>query len=132
MSNPGFTRPPAVRVSANMEPFEANLLKKLTPFRFPTLDEGCLALAKIHGVFLLIHPLREGNGRTAHWLADLICLEAGLPQVKHAFVGEAIGFARQPNSTASSKATFPLPLGGLNHRLEVLRVFASSDASSLC
>lgn len=87
MSKAGFTWPLAFRVSANMDAFEANLLRKLTPFRFPKMDEGCLALAKVHAEFLLIHPFREGNGRMARWLTDLMCLQAGLPQVNYAFVG---------------------------------------------
>lgn len=87
MSKAGFTWPPAFRVPANMDAFESNLLSKLTPFRFGKVDEGCVSLAKIHAEFLLIHPFREGNGRMARWLTDLMCLQAGLPQVSYAFVG---------------------------------------------
>lgn len=87
MSKAGCTWPPSCRVSANMEAFEANYLTKLTPFRFPKTDEGSLALAKVHAEFLLIHPFREGNGRMARWFTDLLCLQAGLPQLDYGFVG---------------------------------------------
>jgi len=33
----------------------------------------------MHAELLLIHPFREGNGRLARWLANLMCLQAGLP-----------------------------------------------------
>lgn len=87
MSKSGFTWPPAFRVAANMDRFEANHLAKLTPFRLQSLDEGCVSLAKVHAEFLLIHPFREGNGRMARWLTDLMCLQAGLPQLDYGFVG---------------------------------------------
>jgi cell filamentation protein len=37
------------------------------------------SIARVHGDLLLIHPFREGNGRVAHWLADLMAQQAGLP-----------------------------------------------------
>jgi cell filamentation protein len=35
--------------------------------------------AAVHAELLLIHPFREGNGRLARWLADLMFLQAGYP-----------------------------------------------------
>ncbi|QYY37411.1 Fic family protein [Ruficoccus sp. ZRK36] len=87
MSKAGFTWPPAFRVAANMESFERDILRKMTPFRLEGLDAGCVALAQVHAEFLLIHPFREGNGRMARWLTDLMCLQAGLPQPEYGFVG---------------------------------------------
>jgi len=87
MSKSGFTWPPAFRVHANMESFEAKLLTKLTPFRMSSMDDGWYDLARVHADLLLIHPFREGNGRMARWLTDLMCLQAGLPQLDYGFTG---------------------------------------------
>ncbi len=87
MSKGGFTWPPAFRVSANMDAFE-HFLTTQTPFRFQTMDEGCIALAKVHAELLLIHPFREGNGRMARWLTDLMCLQTGLSEIDYGFVGQ--------------------------------------------
>ena len=60
-----------------MENFEAGLLKKFTPCRPAPLPETALRVAQIHAEFLLIHPFRDGNGRIARFLADLMFLQAG-------------------------------------------------------
>ncbi len=52
------------------------------------MDDGYTVLAKVHAEFLLIHPFREGNGRMARWLTDLMCLQVGLPEMNYAFVGQ--------------------------------------------
>jgi cell filamentation protein len=38
--------------------------------------------------FLLVHPFREGNGRLARWLADLMFLQAGYPIPLYNFSGK--------------------------------------------
>lgn len=86
MSKDGFSWPPAHRVHENMERFEMGLLKEHTPFRIDAVnDAALLGLAAVHAELLLIHPFREGNGRLARWLADLMCLQAGLPQPDYGF-----------------------------------------------
>lgn len=42
-------------------------------------------IALIHGELILLHPFREGNGRLARWLADLMALQAGLGQLDWGF-----------------------------------------------
>lgn len=42
-------------------------------------------IARVHGEFLLLHPFREGNGRVARWLADLMCLQSGKPLISWDF-----------------------------------------------
>ena len=37
--------------------------------------------------FLLIHPFRDGNGRIARWVADLMALQAGYPFPSYGFTG---------------------------------------------
>jgi cell filamentation protein len=86
MSKDGFSWPPAHRVRENMQRLETGLLKKHTPFRIDAMDDPELqGLAAVHAELLLIHPFREGNGRLARWLADLMCLQAGLPQPDYGF-----------------------------------------------
>jgi cell filamentation protein len=86
MSKDGSSWPPAHRIHENMERLELGLLKKHTPFRIDTGDDtALLGLAAVHAELLLIHPFREGNGRLARWLADLMCLQAGLPQPDYGF-----------------------------------------------
>jgi cell filamentation protein len=87
MSKDGFTWPPAHRVAENMAQFEKRFLRKHTPFRCSNLDDAAETLAAIHAELLLIHPFREGNGRIARWLNDLLCLQANLPQPDYGFTG---------------------------------------------
>ena len=44
-------------------------------------------LAEVHADLLMIHPFREGNGRLARWLAELMALQAGLPLPLYRFTG---------------------------------------------
>lgn len=44
-------------------------------------------MAIIHAELLLVHPFREGNGRLARWLADLMFLQAGYPIPRYDFSG---------------------------------------------
>ena len=75
----GFRWPPANRVTANMTTFENDCLHRNTPCRPGTLEAAATRIAEVHAELLLIHPFREGNGRVARWLADLMSLQAGFP-----------------------------------------------------
>ena len=59
-----------------MQFFEDEILKKL-PDTYP--DKASLAkdVAIVHGELLFIHPFREGNGRTARILANLMVRKQG-------------------------------------------------------
>ena len=87
MSKAGFQWPPAFRVAPNMENFEAGLLKRFTPCRPAPLAEVARQVAQVHAEFLLIHPLGDGNGRLARFLADLMFLQAGLITPSYYFSG---------------------------------------------
>jgi cell filamentation protein len=80
LSKSGFTWPPAYLVPSNMDALGAGLLRECTPCRGADLDEVADRIARTHGELLLIHPFREGNGRLARWLADLMSLQAGCPK----------------------------------------------------
>lgn len=64
-----------------MEPvmlaFEQDVLSR-TPFVSDDDDELFAFVAEFMGEFLALHPFREGNGRTAFILAELILLQNGL------------------------------------------------------
>jgi cell filamentation protein len=89
VSKGGFTWPPAYRIAENMETFESNLLRSLTPCREEDVEVWALAAAKVHAEFLLVHPFREGNGRLARWLTDLMAHQSGYPALDYAFSGKA-------------------------------------------
>ena len=87
MQKGSFRWPPAIRVSQNMAALEKDFLKKLTPCRAGKLGKVSAAVAAIHAELLLVHPFREGNGRLARWLADLMFLQAGYPLPLYNFSG---------------------------------------------
>lgn len=77
MEKDGFPFAAANRIPDLMTQFERNYLSKYTPCHFQTEQELAFALAMVHIEFVLIHPFREGNGRTGRVLADLMVLQAG-------------------------------------------------------
>ena len=87
VSKDGFTWPPAARVEQNMEAFEKGSLRQHTPCAPGSVPEVARRLAEVHAELLLIHPFREGNGRLARWVADLMALQAGLPAPQYPFGG---------------------------------------------
>lgn len=88
-----FTWPPAIRVPANMENFEQTLLAKHTPCPAGPVKDVARRMAVVHSDLLLIHPFRDGNGRLARWLADLMANQAGYPTPDYQFSGKR-SFAR--------------------------------------
>ncbi len=82
-----FRWPPAFRVPQNMVVLEKEFLKKHTPCRPKPLEEVSCSVAAVHAELLLVHPFREGNGRLARWLADLMFLQAGYPIPHYNFSG---------------------------------------------
>ncbi|MCD4813943.1 Fic family protein [bacterium] len=62
-----------------MQEFEEEILKKYTPCNYNEKDKVAEALAIVHVELVLIHPFREGNGRLARLLADLMAMQANLP-----------------------------------------------------
>ena len=79
ISKGGFTFAVAAQVSRLMAEFERDVLAKYTPCNFRNRDDVIEALAVTHCELVLIHPFREGNGRTSRLLATLMALQAGLP-----------------------------------------------------
>jgi cell filamentation protein len=69
-------------------------LKRFTPCWPGTATDISHALAVVHAELLLIHPFREGNGRLARWLADLMAAQAGLYLPKYQFTGRGAQASR--------------------------------------
>lgn len=82
-----FKWPPAYLVEQNMRVFELETLACFTPCRFDSPDDLLHSLAVVHAELLLIHPFREGNGRLARWVADLMAAQAGVPMPSYQFTG---------------------------------------------
>lgn len=81
-----FTFASARYISQLMERFTKEILHKYTPCNFRERKKVIEAIAIVHGELLLIHPFREGNGRLARLLADLMAFQAGLPPLDFGFI----------------------------------------------
>lgn len=76
MSKGGFLFPAAKFISQNMDNFEMEILLNL-PTKYESNQVLIKDIVKVHGEFLFIHPFREGNGRTARVLANLMARKLG-------------------------------------------------------
>jgi cell filamentation protein len=77
MSKGGFLFAAAERVPALMSEFEAESLRRNTPCNGFSRWRLSEALAETHAELVLIHPFRDGNGRIARHLANLMARQAG-------------------------------------------------------
>jgi cell filamentation protein len=87
LSKGGFQWPPAFLVAKNMLKLEEGLLRAHTPCRPGKVPDVARRVAEVHAELLLVHPFREGNGRLARWLADLMALQAPLPAPEYRLDG---------------------------------------------
>ena len=76
MSKGGFLFPAAQFVSQSMDAFDDEILSKM-PNKYAEKESLIKDIAKVHGELLFIHPFREGNGRTARILANLMARKQG-------------------------------------------------------
>jgi len=76
MSKEGFPFAAAGQIDKLMGKLEIDYLKKYSPCHFKDMDKLAYALGVVHVEFVIIHPFREGNGRTARLLADLMAVQA--------------------------------------------------------
>ena len=88
MSRGGFLFPPAYLVQKNMLRFETDFLQPCTPYRISSHKTIFEIAATLHSELLVIHPFRDGNGRLARWLVDLIFVQAGYPIPEYGFTGK--------------------------------------------
>ena len=76
MSKGGFLFPAAQFITQSMDTFENEILVGL-PLKYENDKSLIKDIAKVHGELLFIHPFREGNGRTARLLANLMARKQG-------------------------------------------------------
>jgi cell filamentation protein len=76
VSKGGFSFPAAKFLSDTMRAFNNDILSKLSA-RYDEAEALVRDIALVHGELLLIHPFREGNGRTARLLADMMAMKQG-------------------------------------------------------
>lgn len=86
ISKDNFQFSAANRIEYLMQKLESDFLAKYTPCHFSDDDELAFALGVVHVEFLLIHPFREGNGRVARLLADLMAAQAKRPPLDYQFI----------------------------------------------
>jgi cell filamentation protein len=108
----GFTWPSASRVAENMFNFERELLTEHTPCTPGPISQVAKRMAVVHAEFLLIHPFRDGNGRLARWLADLMALQAKFPPPHYRFTGRG-GRARRDRYLNAVQAGYLQDYGAL-------------------
>lgn len=77
LSRDGFHFAPAARVPELLQRFQQRCLDRYTPAHGLTDAELVRALAVTHVELILVHPFREGNGRLARLLADVMAVQAG-------------------------------------------------------
>ncbi len=83
MSKEGFPFAQSNFIEKLMTKLESDFLAKYTPCHYSDLDQLALALGIVHVELILIHPFREGNGRTARLLADLMAIQAKMPPLNY-------------------------------------------------
>ena len=76
LSKGGFNFPAAKFLEQTMRDFDQRVLQPL-PNTYAANDELIRDIALVHGELLFIHPFREGNGRTARLLADMMAQKQG-------------------------------------------------------
>jgi cell filamentation protein len=81
MSKGGFLFPSAKFINENMKTFEKEILS-LLPNKYSNKSNLITDISKVHGEFLFIHPFREGNGRTARLLANLMARKQGIKSLQ--------------------------------------------------
>ncbi len=77
MSKDGYQFAAAHLIDKLMYEFETNYLSQYTPCNYTNEDDLAYSLAIVHVELIIIHPFREGNGRLARLLANLMALQAG-------------------------------------------------------
>src|SRR5579872_6488480 len=83
MAKDGFPFAASDQIEKLMLKLESEYLKKYTPCHFTNIGQLAYALGVVHVELILIHPFREGNGRAARLLADLMAMQAKQPPLNY-------------------------------------------------
>ena len=87
ISKGGFAFPASRFLPETMQGFENEILSKL-PNKYNSKTELIKDIAKVHAELLFIHPFREGNGRTARILANLMARKQDYDALKFELITE--------------------------------------------
>ncbi len=87
LSKGGFPFAAAKFLPQTMSSFEEEILSGL-PNKYESKEDLIKDIAVVHGELLFIHPFREGNGRTARVLANLMSRKAGYGSLQFDKVGK--------------------------------------------
>jgi len=87
VSKGGFPFAAARFLPEIMKTFEIEILSNLPNIYF-SKEELITDIAKVHSELLFIHPFREGNGRTARILANIMCRKQGYEPLKFQLITE--------------------------------------------
>lgn len=87
ISKGGFPFAAARFLPSSMASFENDILLKL-PDNYINKEKLIKDIAIVHGELLFIHPFREGNGRTARILANLMARKQGFSALMFEKIGE--------------------------------------------
>ena len=87
LSKGGFPFAAARFLSETMSTFESEILSTL-PNKYDNREQLINDIAVVHGELLFIHPFREGNGRTARLLANLMSRKAGYDGLQFEKIGK--------------------------------------------
>lgn len=90
MSKDDFSFAPASRIENLMTKFESDYLAKYTPCHYSDIEQLALVLGIVHVEFILIHPFREGNGRIARLLADLMSMQSKRPPLNYSSIDRTV------------------------------------------
>jgi len=89
LSKGGFPFAAAKFLPQTMSDFEIEILSGL-PNKYQNKEDLIRDIAVVHGELLFIHPFREGNGRTARVLANLMSRKAGYGSLQFDKVDKAV------------------------------------------
>jgi len=87
ISKGGFLFASARFLPEIMQTFESEILLQL-PDKYTDKEALIKDIAIVHGELLFIHPFREGNGRTARILANLMARKSGYDALQFDRVGK--------------------------------------------
>lgn len=83
LSKGGFAFANAELLPRLLGDFERDFLSKWTPCTDLDPETLIQAIAEVHVEFILIHPFREGNGRIARLVADVMAFQAGFETIDY-------------------------------------------------
>jgi cell filamentation protein len=104
MSKGGFAFAAVGQIPRLLTEFERSCLQRWTPCHNMSTADLLEAVAVTHVEVILIHPFREGNGRLARLLADVMVVQAGRETSRLQRLGIAQGAIYRGNSRRTSHA----------------------------